>query len=317
MRRALCWGLVSWCVLAPWAWGAGPLAEMASRDATGFAIVRGDPLGGWFEEGLGRSAARADAERGGSAELDLALPGGTWRLSVERAAVAWDLQVHGPGTPWGLDGAVPARALFALHGTARLWRDGQEFGAFVTQIYALRAGTHVDDATHALQPAARDGDLELEWLVLLPSGTVLRFFFDDVRLEGSGAAQVGQSPALEGTAPPNVGLTALTAPVQSPAPPRAGIFPVERSAIRVRNALPATPLPGVPAPANAAPASPLPRTVEVGSGRLFLPLPTTPSPFNAGGTPPPVQAPSGSSVPGQTVPSLPVTPTAPAVPVGR
>ncbi|MEN9800048.1 MAG: hypothetical protein RL653_3745 [Pseudomonadota bacterium] len=316
MRRVLGWALLSWWSAASGAWGAGPLAEMSSRDGTGFAIVRGDPLGGWFEEGLGRSSARVDAQ-GGSAELDLALPGGTWRLSLERAGAAWDLQAHGPGSPWGLDGAVPARAYFALHGPARLWRDGQEMGTFATQIFALRAGTHVDDATHALQPAARDGDLELEWLVLLPSGPVLRFFFDDVRLEGEGAAQVGQAPVPEGTAPPNVGLTALTAPVQSPAPPRAGIFPVEASAIRVRNAAPAAPLPDTPAPANAGPATPLPRTVEVGSGRLFLPLPSTPSPFNAGGTPPPAQAPSGASVPGQTVPSLPVIPTAPAVPLSR
>lgn len=89
------------------------------------------------------------------------------------------------------------------------------------QVFALSAGTHADDATHALLPEAREGDLELEWAVQGTTGGPLRLFFDDVRVSARGTGLPSAPVSRRGaTPPPNVGLFTLLAPVASPRPPR-------------------------------------------------------------------------------------------------
>ena len=304
------------CLLSASSFAVPPLAEAVTTGASGFGILRGDPLGGWFEEGTGSSRLVVEPGRGAEAEAKLSLPSGTVRVELHVKEPAWDLPVHG-ATGWGVPGAVPAHAAVALWGTGRLWRDGLEVGPVPVQVLALSAGTHADDATHALLPAAREGDLELEWVIQPGTGGPLRLFFDDVRLSLRGT-ELPSSPVDEvaGTAPPNVGLSTLTSPVASPAPSRGAGIPVAAGTLRVRNATPPTPLPRTPSPANAVPATPFPRGASVTAGRLFVPLPTTPAPTNASAPPAAAPAPSTTVTPGAQPPSLvPVTPMMPATPV--
>jgi hypothetical protein len=304
------------CLLSGSAFAVPLLAEAVTTRPTGFGILRGDPLGGWFEEGGGTSRLVVEAGRGATAEAQLSLPSGSVRVEVRAEAPAWDLPVHG-NTGWGVPGAVPAHAAVALAGTGRLWRDGMEAVPVQVQVLALSAGTHADDSTHALLPAAREGDLELEWLVQGPTGGPLRLFFDDVRMSVRGT-DLPSTPTAEqpGTAPPNVGVSALTSPVASPAPSRGAGIPEAQGTLRARNATPATPLARTPSPANAAPATPLPRGPSVTAGRPFVPLPTTPSPTNAGAPPVAPPPPSNTVIPGAQLPAIvPVTPVAPSAPV--
>jgi len=313
MRAAL----LCCCLAAVPAFAAPPLAEAVTTGSTGFGILRGDPLGGWFEEGTGASRLVVEEGRGATAEARLSLPSGAVRVELRVLEPAWALPVHGT-TGWGVPGAVPAHAAVALAGQGRLWRDGGDATAVAVQVLALSAGTHVDDSTHALLPAARDGDLELEWIIQGTTGGPLRLFFDDVRIS-LGGTELPSSPASTGggTSAPNVGLSALTAPVTSPAPPRGGTgIPVAEGTVRVRNATPATPLARTPRPANASPAAPLPPGVSVTAGRVFVPLPTTPSPTNAAAPPAATPAPSTTVTPGAQPPAvLPVQPVLPSRPV--
>jgi hypothetical protein len=312
MRAALLCG----CLAAAPALSAPPLAEAVTTGPTGFGILRGDPLGGWFEEGPGASRLEVAQDRGGFAEAQLSLPSGTVRVELQVHAPAWDLPVHG-ATGWGVPGAVSAHAAVALAGVGQLWREGGAPQAVRVQVLALSAGTHADDGTHGLLPAAREGDLELEWIIHGDTGGPLRLFFDDVRVSLRGVELPSTpSPGVAGVPAPNVGLSALTAPVASPAPPRGAGIPVAEGTVRVRNATPATPLPRTPRPANASAATPLPPGVSVTAGRVFVPLPATPSPTNAAAPPAAVPPPSSTVTPGAQLPAaVPVQPILPAIPL--
>ncbi|MBX5480972.1 MAG: hypothetical protein IRZ16_03860 [Myxococcaceae bacterium] len=222
----------------------------------------------------------------------------------------------------GFSRIAPARAAFALFGTARVVRNGLELErAAPIEVFALATGVHADDDTHRRLPAARAGDTEL-WVYVpsirspkVPNGYLL-FVFEDVGLVFNGrplpqvatvATEVQQ--VLPGYVPTVANLAEL--PVLQP--PDFGGFAGDVTVTADNLPVGATATPRAVDPLNAQPATPLTRggpilteTTRVGGPTVGATLPATPLPE---GVPPlttaaPPATPSTSPAQGPTVAPL-------------
>lgn len=220
-------GLLLFALMAPLVAGAqgSSRAIEASAGSTrdlGFAVMGGDPLGMSFEEGRGRvsiTATDRGSEKSRAAiRAEISLNSGRYRITAEISddgqgriqgappgGVATNVAVHGGG--FGLPRAVAARASFAVVAVGSVYRDDELLtDRAVIYGFAITDGTHADDSTHQVLPAARPGDTEIELLVAnVPGapGGFLRLFWDDVNV------------SVSGSAPPNVAVVP-SAPGQRP-----------------------------------------------------------------------------------------------------